>query len=115
MIARMLMKNKNKLRESVRSRYTKIPNELLALGLRSEEIGLATFLMSLPEEFDPSVSYLAEKFSASKSTIKRWMDHLVKTNVVSILSSGDFKKKKVKRYQFEPKNKWRKHEARGSK
>lgn len=103
----MLVRNKNRMRDTLRSSYTKVPNELFGMHLSGELIGFAAYLLSLPEEFNPSVSYLAEHFKVSKSTVKRWFDVLQTRNIISLVEAGDFRTKKVKKFQLEPRTKWK--------
>lgn len=85
--------------------YTKVPNKVFSLGLSPYSIAMYSFMVSLPEEFDPSVSYLAKTLRLSKSTIIRSTKELVDRNLIAVLDKGGLGK--VTKYELQPPKNWK--------
>ncbi len=100
------MRNKHKL-AAVKNRYTKLPNELLERSLGGNDIVVAVYLIYLPEDFDPSVRYLAGKLGCSANTIRKSLKNLETHGIIKKYSQGGFKKGNTTKYEFRPRNEWK--------
>ena len=102
------MKNRTRI-TSVKKFYTKIPNDLYNLGLDAAIVGLVCFLLSCPEDFNPSTRYLSRKFDKDRKTVKKWLDVVEKHGIIRKYRSGSFRKRTPDMYEFLPRTSWKKY------
>jgi predicted transcriptional regulator len=75
------MKNKDFLTKMQYS-FIKAPTKLLNLGLSSNALHLVLLMLSLPEEFNPSMKYLTSKMKLSRPTVMKAIKELVDARVI---------------------------------
>lgn len=105
------MKNKNLFFKHLSKNYTKFPNKMFRLdpvaplGL----IGFYLFLLSLPEEFNPSITFLSNYLLISKTTATKYLQELENRNMIKKIFQGRFTKTNDV-YEFTKPIDWRTNE-----
>lgn len=97
------MKFRNRMCK-LKKNYTKIPNLLYSINIPIGCKFLYTYCLSLPEDFNPSVSHLSKILGLSRRTINRYFTILVSLNILGKINSGYLLT--VSRYEFKPINEW---------
>lgn len=106
------MKNKNLYFTKMKSDFTIIPNMSLEIPISSYSFHLFILLVSLPEDFRPSIVFLSRAAGMSKNTVQKCMKELISRNMISVESKGFFgrtdpSKNKITVYSFVDPKKWK--------
>ena len=101
------MKNKNELHKNVKKNYFKCPNDVFNVGMHIQCVGFYCFLISLPEDFNPSITYLSKRLRISRTTVIRYFNYLEKIGLIKKIEYGNIKNKKVTRYELVPNGQWK--------
>lgn len=102
------MKNKKKLSLTTKN-YTKVPNEIMRLDLPVDDVGLFTYLLSLPEEFNPSIGEIKKHFNSNYRKVNKSLANLETCGIIKKIQDGNFAKRIPVKYEFRPKTEWRKY------
>jgi predicted AAA+ superfamily ATPase len=99
------MKNKENLHKYLKNNYTKLPNKIFKLGLPTQCIGFYAFLISLPEDFNPSIKFIENRLRLSKKTVIKYFEYLEALNIVKKLTQGNVKTRST--YELIPSSEWK--------
>jgi hypothetical protein len=100
------MKNKKLLQNSIKGHYTKIPNKLFELGLPPQLASVYVYLISLPEDFNPSITNICNKVRISRPTAMKHLRWLEGCNMIKRISKGNNLSHKISMYELRPINEW---------
>lgn len=84
--------------------YTKIPNKIYHIGLSSNAIFLFSVLASLPEDFNPSVYYLAKRVYWSRNTVYKYLNELINSNILILVTPAS--EGQIATYKFSEISDW---------
>lgn len=99
------MKNKLEIYKGLKKNYFKCPNKIFDIGIHIQCVGFYCFLLSLPEDFNPSITYLTNKLKISRNTVLRYMEYLESLGMVRKTEKGSNLKRRVSKYELlSPKN-----------
>lgn len=99
------MKNKDSLHKHLKNNYTKLPNKIFKLGLPAQCIGFYAFLISLPEDFNPSITFLQRRLKLSRKTIIKYLDFLEALGIIKKVFQGNSTTRSL--YEIVPTSQWK--------
>lgn len=94
--------------KKMRMNYTKVPNKIFKLGLPVIALSIYFLLISLPEDFNPSLGYIAKSLNITKKTVGKYFGVLISCGLISKLIQGTFKSRSI--YKLNPPNQWEGYE-----
>lgn len=102
------MFNKLRLFNSIKKHYFKCHNNLFSLGLSTQAISVYCYMLSVSEEYSPSIRELTKVFRVGRATIYRAINELLQANTIYIITNSDSLNKKSAIYAFRGADKWTK-------
>jgi hypothetical protein len=91
------MKHKKNL-SLVKNNWNKLPYKAIEINLSLGALGLLGYLISLPEDFDPSTKHLTNIFKCDRRKIARLLGELREHNVINRYYRGQ--KGQNSKYEF---------------
>jgi predicted HTH transcriptional regulator len=103
------MKNKDLLFKHLNKNYTKVPNKLFNMDpkFNSSCIGLYNLILSLPENFNPTLSYITNTLNISKNTARRHLQYLCDRCMIKKIRKGNFSNKEFDVYELRSMKDWK--------
>lgn len=101
------MKNKLNFFKHLSKNYTKFPNKVFHLNNKMP-LGLISFylfVLSLPEEFNPAISYISSILGVSKNTTMKYLKELENRGMIKKYVSGRASKS-IDKYEFTKPSDW---------
>ena len=100
------MKNKKLLQSQIKNNYTKLPNKIFNLGIPPQLALVYLYLISLPEDFNPSIKNICDKVMISRPTAMKHLKWLQGCGMIKRISKGNNYKHKVSVYELCPITTW---------
>lgn len=102
------MKNKNVFFKTLSKGYTKFPNKMFRIAPKAPigVIGMYLYLLSLPEEFNPAITFLSRSLGISRTTAAKYLLELENRNMIKKIYEGRFERTNDI-YEFTKPNDWR--------
>lgn len=89
----------------MKKNYFKVPTKINRIGLPPFSILIYTYMASLPEEANPSLTNICKILRISRPTVVKYIKELTDRNVINQYEKGDIGR--VSKYSFTNPKDWR--------
>lgn len=102
------MRNKN-LTSLIKKNYIKLPMRLVRMNLPAECIAMYVLMVSLPEDFEPSVTFMGRVLKLSKNSVRKYLSIIETCGMIR--AYGVRSRGSIVRYEFIKSTDWIKYES----
>jgi len=81
------MQNKHYFSDLERG-YTKLPNKVYCIGLSLAALALLSYFLFLPEEVNPTVKQICQRFNISKPSVYKYIKELEDKHIIEKIETG---------------------------
>ncbi len=90
---------------SMKKGYAKVPIEIFNAGLSPFALGMYCLFISLPEDFDPALSFLSSTLKISRNTVIKYLKELESRNIIKKYHTGG-PNAGFSKYEFVARREW---------